>query len=112
MFFFSAQVAPQIGTGLTFIVGPLMLPSDNSTEIDLVKSKIQNYLGLAIAFVIIPCICVFYSFDDKPPTPPSASASLPRTELRGNVFSYHFSKNICTFLVPKLLDHCATFSSI
>ena len=89
-----------------------MLPSvnntTNSTEINLVKSEINTYFLLSIAFIAIPFFCVSFSFDEKPPTAPSASASQPRTNLKGIFFVPILKLHL---FGPKF-DHCATFSLI
>ena len=70
------QVFTQIGTGLSFSVGPKMLArSENITTIgiDRVKLDIQLYLIAVACFVTGVLIFVAMTFCSKPPTPPSGT---------------------------------------
>ena len=66
-----SQVFTQLGTGLSFAIGPHMVPEQNMTSIEEVKSYIHSYLWLeaGIVLVIFISICrqAFYpisSLDD------------------------------------------------
>ena len=86
-----AQVSTQVGTGLSFTLGPLIVPgktqsdisaeAKNQTDVDEVKDQVHKYLVGQGAFAIVLFFLIILTFQDKPASPPSASASLPRTDF-------------------------------
>ena len=70
------QVFTQVGTGLSFSIGPHMLArNENITKIgiDRVKLDIQKYLIIVSSCVTVVLILVVMTFCSKPPTPPSGT---------------------------------------
>lgn len=84
-----SQMVNNIGTGLAFLLGNLMVdePSSNTTStpsnssLVIVKEEVQHYLlllsGPAIATFLL---CALY-FPSKPPSPPSRSAEEARLDF-------------------------------
>ena len=93
------QVSTQIGTGLSFTLGPLIVPGKNLTDLNLVKDQIFDYLWIEAGVAIALLLITFVYFPKEPPTPPSASASLPRTNVIQGLKDLVHNKNalLCTF---------------
>ena len=99
-----AQVFTQVGTGLSFFLGPKIVTKDKSADIYmpqlvsfycneslmvksndttcLVKYRIGNYLVLEVIVALIVLLFVFVTFKDKPDKPPCPSATVQRTQYR------------------------------
>ena len=99
-----AQVFTQVGTGLSFALGPKLVTMDNSPEIHtpqlvsfycnkslmvmsndttcLVKYRIGNYLVIEELVALFVFLFVVITFKDKPDKPPCPSATVQRTQYR------------------------------
>ena len=90
-----------------FFTGPWLVPDKNLTENILnvasdkneVKSQIQLYMGLDAGICVALLIAVLVYFPAKPPTPPSASASVERTNFSEGLKTIIKDRNVllCTF---------------
>ena len=69
------------------------------TDKNEVKSQIQLYMGLDAGVCVALMIAVLVYFPAKPPTPPSASASVERTNFSEGLKAIIKDRNIllCTF---------------
>ena len=95
---FFGQVATQIGTGLSFSLGPWLVPGKNLTSVNEVKGQIYRYLWIEAGAALGLFLLVLLYFPKQPPSPPSASASLPRTDFREGIKGLIKNKNalLCT----------------
>ena len=91
-----SQVFTQIGTGLSFILGPYVVTTGTA---DSVKAEIQNYLWIQVGMAAVLLLAVILYFPKKPPSPPSASASIPRTHFKEGMKDLFTNKNalLCAF---------------
>ena len=89
------------GNILGFLVGPAMVPDVKSrnTTISEVKEEIQAFLGLEAGIGVVLLLAFIIYFPNQPPTPPSASASIERTNFKEGLKTLINDKNIilCTF---------------
>jgi len=88
-----SQACAFLGSGLSFLTGPAMVSQPNSTMIDMkhntnnstgvddTKEEIQKYMVVQALLAFIFAVMTIY-FPEKPPTPPSASASVVKTRFR------------------------------
>ena len=72
---------------------------EDVTEVKDVKKEIQWYMGLDAGVSVALLIAVLVYFPAKPPTPPSASASVPRTNFSEGLRNIISNPNVllCTF---------------
>ena len=99
-----AQVFTQVGTGLSFAIGPILVTMDDSADNHtpqlvsfncnvslmvmqndtkcLVKYRIGNYLVMEVIPALIVFLFIVISFKDKPDKPPCPSATVQRTHYR------------------------------
>ncbi len=87
-----------------FFEGPYLVPdghltSGNSTHDQHVKDEIRVYMGIdaGIALALLVAFLVYYP--KAPPTPPSASATIPRTNFKQGLIELVKNRNVilCTF---------------
>ena len=96
---FFGQVATQLGTGLSFALGPWLVPGKNLTDnVNEVKGQIYRYLWIEAGAAIGLFLLILLYFPKQPPSPPSASASLPRTDFQEGIKGLIKNKNalLCT----------------
>ena len=83
------------------LLGPALVPDKNLTNFSQqdVRNKIQLYMGIDAGVAVALMIAVICYFPAKPPTPPSASASVPRTNFMEGLKSIIKNPNVllCTF---------------
>ena len=77
-----SQVSTQIGLGLSFGLGPLIVPEHNLTSIEEVKDSIHSYLWIEAGMSLILFVAILIYYPKEPLSPPSATASIPRTEFK------------------------------
>ena len=97
-----AQVSTQVGTGLSFMLGPHLVSAKNQTdvnEVNEVKGQIYWYLFGEAMVACTLWFLVVATFKSKPSSPPSASASLPRTAFWPGIQGLIKDRNalLCTF---------------
>lgn len=97
-----SQISTQIGLGFSYTIGPFLVPESNNKSMDYIQTvqdDIHKYLwieaGLALSLLVIFLIY----FPKEPPTPPSASASIARTNFIDGIKYMVTCKNalLCTF---------------
>ena len=95
------QVFNMLGNGVSFVVGPLLVSDANlnTTSKEVIRSDIQLYMGIEAAVAIVLWLLFIVYFPKEPPTPPSASASIPRTDFKEGMKTLLRNKNVllCTF---------------
>ena len=107
------QVFNQLGNAMAFLVGPYLVPDgnvttvsnpaendwNNITSVTDVKHEIQIYMGIEAGIGIALLLAFIIYFPKQPPTPPSASASLERTNFKDGLKALVKDRNIllCTF---------------
>ena len=95
------QVFNMLGNGVSFVVGPLLVSDTNlnTTSKEVIRSDIQLYMGIEAAVAIVLWLLFIVYFPKEPPTPPSASASIPRTDFKEGMKTLLRNKNVllCTF---------------
>jgi len=103
-----SQSAAFMGSGFAFIVGPAMVREPNSTyveetheyvianttSVDEIKNDIRKYMLMdaMLAFIFLFLTVVY--FPKQPPTPPSASATVQRTEIWTGLKELRTNKNV------------------
>lgn len=99
------QVFNSIGNGVAFFMGPYLVPDDNSTWTNTTASKMEVrneilvYMGVEAGMALFLFTLYLIYFPSQPPTPPSASASLQRTQFKDGLKALIRDKNVafCTF---------------
>nr|XP_039268221.1 solute carrier family 49 member 4 homolog [Styela clava] len=107
-----------MGTGVAYIIGPLMVQQPNHTgnasdlhgvylasgcnstsEEHAIRKEIMNLMYLEFGLSLLTFVCMLIFFPNKPPMPPSASASVGRMDFLEGVKALRYHR---TFLVVAL----------
>ena len=97
------QVFNSIGNGVSYFLGPYLVPDTNLTNtavnVQTVKNEIQLYMGIEAGIGLVLFFMYLVYFPMKPPSPPSASASIERTNFKDGLKVLIKDKNVllCTF---------------
>jgi FLVCR family MFS transporter len=96
------QVFNNLGNGVAFIMGPYLVPDRNLTNATLVsdvKKEIRIYMGIDAGWGVALLLAFLIYFPKQPPSPPSASASMPRTDFKDGFKAIVKDRNVwlCTF---------------
>ena len=90
------QSMNMMGTSISYLIGPLVVPFNNSliddslyltpdeenAEKESIRKHIQNYMIVDAVMASVLLLAILIYFPSKPKTAPSPSAVLPRSEFR------------------------------
>ena len=109
-----SQSAAFLGNGFSFLIGPALVQAPhivqnqtdgtndtnvnsklNETIINEIKFEIREYMLMDVFVVFIFLLMALIYFPSKPPTPPSASASVERTKVSKGLKKLIKNKDFC-----------------
>ena len=75
------------------------LTHNDIQDVDMVKNEIRKYMGIDAGIAVALFIAFLVYYPKAPPTPPSASATIPRTNFKQGLIDLFTNKNVllCTF---------------
>ena len=78
------QVFNMLGNAVSFAMGPYLVPDENlnTTAKEVIRYDIQMYMGIEATVAIVLWLLFIVYFPKEPPTPPSASATIQRTDFK------------------------------
>ena len=79
------QMLNGLGNGVSFLIARFMVPTSESSDLQVLRQEIYNYLIFLAIPPVIFFLCVLVYFPSSPPTPPSFSASQERIPLKAGL---------------------------
>ena len=87
-----------LGNIVAFMVGPALVPDTNATSTNITKAEVQKeiqvFMGLESGVCLALLLAFIVYYPARPPTPPSASASVPRTNFKDGLKALVTDRNV------------------